>query len=53
MYTCELRYHGEQSVDAQILDNGELYIVRRFDTPGGRGAGGPGSSGQRLKKASA
>lgn len=30
--SCELRYHGEFGVEAQILKDGELLIGRRFDT---------------------
>lgn len=30
-YACELRYHGEWGVEAQILKDGELLIGRRFD----------------------
>jgi len=29
---CELRYHGEWGVEAQILENDWLRIGRRFDT---------------------
>ena len=30
-WSCELRYHGEYGVEAQILRDGELVIGRRFD----------------------
>ena len=30
-WSCELRYHGEFGVEAQILREGELVIGRRFD----------------------
>ena len=30
--TCELRYHGESGVEAQILSDGELLIGRRFES---------------------
>ena len=29
---CELRYHGEYGVEAQLLKDGDLLIARRFDT---------------------
>ena len=51
VYACELRYHGEWGVEAQILDNGELYCARRFDTRA-LAAQWLNSSGRRLKKAS-
>jgi hypothetical protein len=31
-FDCELQYHGEWGVDAQILLDRELLIGRRFDT---------------------
>ena len=31
IWSCELRYHGEFGVEAQILKDGELLIGRRFD----------------------
>jgi hypothetical protein len=31
-YACELRYHGEWGVEAQIFKDGDLLIGRRFDT---------------------
>jgi hypothetical protein len=31
-WSCELRYHGEWGVEAQILRDGDLVIGRRFDT---------------------
>ncbi len=30
--SCELRYHGEFGVEAQFLEDGELFYSRRFDT---------------------
>jgi hypothetical protein len=31
-FSCELRYHGEWGVEAQILRDGDLLVGRRFDT---------------------
>jgi hypothetical protein len=31
-WSCELRYHGEGGVEAQILRDGDFMIGRRFDT---------------------
>ena len=31
-WSAELRYHGEWGVEAQILEQGELVIGRRFST---------------------
>jgi hypothetical protein len=31
-YTCELKYHNEFGVEAQIFVNADLIIGRRFDT---------------------
>ena len=39
-YACELRYHGEWGVEAQLLHDGDLRIGRRFQTRGfGEGFG--------------
>jgi hypothetical protein len=32
IYACELKYHGEFGVEAQIFENGDLIVGRRFDT---------------------
>src|SRR5207249_4548893 len=32
MWEAELRYHGEYGVEAQLFNQGELVIGRRFDT---------------------
>jgi hypothetical protein len=32
LFSCELKYHGEFGVEAQILENGDLFVGRRFDT---------------------
>ena len=40
-WSAELRYHGEYSVEAQILRNGELALGRRFHLKEHRRCGGP------------
>jgi hypothetical protein len=32
LFSCELKYHGEFGVEAQIFENGDLIVGRRFDT---------------------
>ena len=32
LFSCELKYHGEVGVEAQIFENGDLIVGRRFDT---------------------
>ena len=32
LFSCELKYHGEFGVEAQIFENGDLLVGRRFDT---------------------
>jgi hypothetical protein len=32
LFTCELKYHGEFGVEAQIFEDGWLLVGRRFDT---------------------
>jgi hypothetical protein len=31
-FSCELRYHGEFGVEAMILEDGVMFVGRRFDT---------------------
>jgi hypothetical protein len=32
LFSCELKYHGEFGVEAQIFEDAEIIVGRRFDT---------------------
>jgi hypothetical protein len=32
LFSCELKYHGEFGVEAQIFEDGEMFVGRTFQT---------------------